>query len=69
MKTKEQLVKTTLSSERGFKLAVIDLLADIRNSIILAILSENVTDVFHPGLYDKAFREMKRLLTEEAENK
>lgn len=63
VKTKEQLVKTALKSEVGFKLAVIDLLADIRNSIITAIvLDETETE----ELIDKAIKEMKRVITEES---
>jgi len=69
MKTKDDLIKTALGSEEGFKLAVVDLLGDIRNSIITAILSENLGDIFHPDLYDKALNEMKRVITEEAKIK
>lgn len=70
MKTKDQLVETALKSEAGFKLAIIDLLADIRNSIIVAILSEepSTSDTFQ-DLYDKAVKEMKRVITEEAKDK
>lgn len=69
MKTKDQLVKTALSSERGFKLAVIDLLADIRNSIIIAILSKDPNSTYLSELYDSVYREMRRLLNEESKEK
>ncbi len=76
MKTKEELVKTTLTSERGFRLAVVDLLADIRNSIIFAILSEEAStsdtldeELTNQNLYNKALREMKRVITEESKDK
>lgn len=68
MKTKDDLIKTALSSKEGFKLVVVDLLADIRNLIIIKILSQNL-EVFDPDLYDKALSEMKRVITEEDKNK
>lgn len=63
MKTKDQLAETALKSEAGFKLAVVDLLADIRNSIITAILF-NETEI--EELINKAAKEMKRIISEES---
>ena len=65
MKTKEELIKTALSSEEGFKLAVIDLLGDIRNLFIAAFISDDPNSTVYKGIY----KEMKRLLTEENKKK
>ncbi len=69
MKTKDQLVKTALYSKRGFRLAVIDLLADIRNSIITAILSRDPIGVTAKKQYETVYRKMRRLLREESKEK
>lgn len=66
MKTKDDLIKTALSSEEGFKLAVVDLLADIRNSIITAILSKDPNSTYLREVYESVYREMRRLLSEES---
>jgi len=65
MKTKDELIKTALKSEAGFRLAVIDLLSDIRNLFIAAFLSDDPNSKAYKSVYN----EMKRLLTEESKKK
>ena len=69
MKTKDELVKTTLKSETGFKLSVIELLADIRNLFIAAFLSDDSNSTHLKKIYEGAYKEMRRLLTEESKDK
>ena len=69
MKTKDELVKTTLESEVGFKLAVIDLLADIRNLFIAAFLSDDKNSTDLKEMYESVYKEMRRILTEESKKK
>jgi len=66
MKTKDQLFKITIKdmgvSDKGFKLAVVELLADIRNLFIAAFLSDDPDSTVYKDIY----KEMKRLLADES---
>ena len=63
MKTKGQLLKAALRSETDFRLAVVELLADTRNSIITAILLDEIE---REPFLQKAVKEMRRLLSKES---
>ena len=56
MKTSKELVKIAFNSEAEFRLAVIQLLADIRNSIITAILSKDPNSTYLREVYESAYR-------------
>jgi len=68
VKTKNQLLKITLKDmgvSEGFKKAVVELLADIRNLFIAAFLSDDPNSKAYKSVYN----EMKRLLTQESKDK